>query len=108
MVGFHPDATESLGYLHSALSKLLALGDPVDFPHESPRVIAECIISFLELVEFLHHGDRDYQVIFLEFLYRLVVMEDDIGIKDEYLRVCPAAIFFGHVSVFGHMVLMES
>ena len=61
-------------------------GDPVEIAHETTRVVRERIVAFLELIHLLDHGDRDHEVVVLEFADGFVVVQDHIGVQHENLR----------------------
>ena len=80
MVGFNLDESQARTQRKTALAHLVLVRELGDFPHEGAGVETQGIISLLELVQFLHHGHRDHDVVVLELLHALVVVKDDIGV----------------------------
>ena len=85
MIGLNLYLPESFRYRDAIFPEKPSLGDPVQIPHESTRVVSELVGTFLELVQFLDHSDRDHYVIILELAYSFVVVEDDVGVQDKNL-----------------------
>ena len=79
MVGFQFDAAQ---FLTQAVSPQagLAVHQFVHFPHKRAGVETEGVVALLELVQFLHHGDGDNNVIILELLDGIVVVQDNVGV----------------------------
>ena len=73
----------------------------IDFAHEPARVETQCVVAFLEFVEFLDDGDRNHQVVVLELPDGLVVVEDDVRVQHEDLRLFLSPFFHGSVFSFG-------
>ena len=85
VVGLDLDVAEPFPEGDALGSELPFVGELVDVPHEGAGVEREGVVALLELVQFLDHGDGDHEVVLLEPLDRLVVVQDDVGVEDEYL-----------------------
>ena len=85
VVGFDLDVAEPLPEGDALGPELPLVGELVDVPHEGAGIEREGVVALLELVQFLDHGDGDHEVVLLEPLDRLVVVQDDVGVEDEYL-----------------------
>ena len=110
VVEFHLQVPQVLSYGDAFPAEHAAVGELVDFAHESPCVETEGVAAFLELVQFLEDGDRYDDVVFLEVPDRLVVVQYYIGIQHEYLGQFPFLPFFWNIGVLCHdyMVLRDS
>ena len=85
VVGLDLDAAEPFPEGDALGAEFPLVGEFVDVPHEGAGVVREGVVALLELVQFLDHGDGDYEVVLLEPLDRLVVVQDDVCVEDEYL-----------------------
>ena len=85
MVGLQPDVTQTLAYGQAVLSERLMLRNTIYVPQEMPGVVCEGVVALLELVQFLHYGDRDHQMVVLEMTYCIVVVQDDVRVQHEDL-----------------------
>ena len=91
MPGVYPDVAQPLAYRHAVLPEGLSVGDPVDVPEESSGIEGQIVVAFLELVEFLDDSDRNDQVVVLELSDGLVVVQDDVRVKNKDFGL-PAAL----------------
>ena len=100
MVRFNLDIPQSLSERNTRLAEHLPFGKPVNVTHESSGIETQRIRTLLELVKFLKDRNRYDNVIVLKFPYRLIVMQDDVRIKHEYLRSFRAVSPAGDISIF--------
>ena len=100
MVRFNLDIPQSLSERNTRLAEPLPFGKPVNVTHESSGIETQRIRTLLELVKLFENRNRYDNVIVLKLLYRLVVMQDDVRIKHEYLRSFRAVSPTGDISIF--------
>ena len=85
MVGLDLYLAQAFGDGNPIPAEQPAVRDPVHVTHEASSVVGELVGAFLEFVEFLDDSNRDDYVVVLEFAYGLVVVQDDVCVKYEYL-----------------------
>ena len=86
VVGLHLDKAKPLPYRQALASEASALRNTVNLTHKAARVECKGLIAFLELVKFLHHRDRDDDIVVLKMPQCTIVVQDDIGVQNEYFR----------------------
>ena len=87
MVGLDLYLAQTLAERDSVLAEHLALREAVDVADEAAGVEGEGVAALLELVELLDDGYGYDDVVVLELADGLVVVQDDIGVQHEYLRL---------------------
>ena len=58
--------------------------DLVDLLEEMPGMEVQALIALFKFVEFLNNGNGDDNIMFFELVKTRAVVENDIGVKDEY------------------------
>jgi hypothetical protein len=78
------DFSQSRADRDAAVEQFVA-AQGIETSEEFARVKVEDFIPFLELIEFLQHGDRDDDIVLLKPMNAGAVMKDDVRIEDEQL-----------------------
>ena len=104
MVELHLYVSPVLSYWDTVFPEHPVPGEPVQFAHEVPGVETQRIVAFLELVELLYHGGRYDYVIFLEMPYAFEVVQDNVCVKHEYLRLFRSRALVRHICISSHFM----
>ena len=78
----HPDCPQPFAE-RAPLRRKHVSGEGVKAAEKLARLEVDVFVAPLELVELLEHGDRNCDVVFLEFPNAAAVVEDDVGVEDE-------------------------
>jgi hypothetical protein len=71
---------------HAAVEEL-AGAQTIELAHELAGMVIDGLAAFLELIEFLQHGNGEDDVVLVEVVDARAVVEDDVGVEDEDLFV---------------------
>ena len=99
----YPDVPQSSSDRYTVLPERFPVGDAVDVPHEASGVESQIVVAFLEFVKFLDDGDRYHQVVVLKLADGLVVVQDDVRVKNKDFGLPAAPSAVRSVSVSCHM-----
>ena len=80
VVGLQLDETQAFAQRVAPLAVGFAVHQLVHLAHEGTGVEAEGVVALLELVQFLHHGHGNHNVVVLELPDGGVVVQDNVGV----------------------------